>query len=174
MHAAQDAISEIPTADFLLVEELVAVPEREESGRETRRRPKAPRTAPNARHYFFHTLIGRMANDALARVIAHRLGKLRSGNAVATPHDYGFILTVTPAQYFTAEEMPELLDPEGFEAAVHEADVVVVVRVLAERLPVDRVRLVEVAVEAVHRVEPVAVVPFGEGRDPVTERGRLA
>jgi ATP-dependent Lhr-like helicase len=121
MHAAQDEISEIPTADFLLVEELMAVPEREESGRETRRKAKAPRTPPNARHYFFHTLIGRTGNDALARVIAYRLSKMRGGNAVATPHDYGFILTVTPAQYFTAEELPTLLDPEGFEQAVHEA-----------------------------------------------------
>jgi ATP-dependent helicase Lhr and Lhr-like helicase len=121
MHAAQSEISEIPTADFLLVEELFAVPEREDAGRETRRKKRAPRTAPNARHYFFHTLIGRAANDALARVIAYRLSQLRGGNAVATPHDYGFILTVTPAQHFTAEELPGLLHPDGFELAVHEA-----------------------------------------------------
>lgn len=121
MHAAQSEISEIPTADFLLVEELFAVPERENSGRETRRKKRAPQAAPNARHYFFHTLIGRAANDALARVIAYRLSQLRGGNAVATPHDYGFILTVTPAQHFTVEELPRLLDPDGFEFAVHEA-----------------------------------------------------
>jgi ATP-dependent Lhr-like helicase len=121
MHAAQSEISEIPTADFLLVEELFAVPEREDAGRETRRKKRAPRPAPNARHYFFHTLIGRAANDALARVIAYRLSQLRGGNAVATPHDYGFILTVTPKQHFTAEELPGLLHPDGFELAVHEA-----------------------------------------------------
>jgi ATP-dependent helicase Lhr and Lhr-like helicase len=121
MHQAQSEISEIPTDEFLLVEELLADPERENPGGDRRRRAKAPRTPPHARHYFFHTLIGRAANDALARGIAYRLSQLRGGNAIATPHDYGFILTVTPAQHFTADELPQLLDPEGFELAVHEA-----------------------------------------------------
>ena len=53
-HVAQHELSEIPTADFLLVEEL---DDKEQ----------------NALHYFFHSLIGRAANDALARVITHRL-----------------------------------------------------------------------------------------------------
>jgi ATP-dependent Lhr-like helicase len=74
-----------------------------------------------ARHYFFHSLIGRAANDALARVIAQRLSRLRGGNAVATPHDYGFVLTVTAAQHFTEEELPGLLSPVDFEATLHES-----------------------------------------------------
>ena len=121
MHTAQAEISEIPTGDFLLVEELLAVPERENAGDDVKRKRRVPRTPEHARHYFFHTLIGRAANDAIARAVAYRLGKLRGGNAVATPHDYGFILTVTPAQHFTESELPTLLDPEGFEQAVHEA-----------------------------------------------------
>src|SRR5262249_61821206 len=56
------------------------------------------------------------------------------------------------------------------QTTVYETHVVVVVRVLAERLPVDRVRLVEVTVETREVLEPVAVVTLGEGRDPFTER----
>jgi ATP-dependent Lhr-like helicase len=67
-----------PTDDFLLVEEL------SDEGDKSRA----------ARHYFFHSLIGRAANDALARVVTYRLSRLRGGNAIATPHDYGFVLTV--------------------------------------------------------------------------------
>lgn len=96
MHAAQHALSEIPTADFLLVEEL-AEPE------------------SRATHYFFHSLIGRAANDALARVITLRLSRLRGGNAIATPHDYGFVLTVARQQRFTEGELPGLLDPRRFQ-----------------------------------------------------------
>jgi ATP-dependent Lhr-like helicase len=97
-HRAQHEISEIPTADFLLVEEFA----------------ETQRGQTKARHYFFHSLIGRAANDALARVITLRLSQLRSGNAVATPHDYGFVLTVTPGQRFTDADLPALLDPRGF------------------------------------------------------------
>ena len=121
MHAAQCEISEIPTGEFLLVEELLADPERESAGPEARRKMKVPHTPAHARHYFFHSLIGRAANDSIARCVAYRLSKLRGGNAIATPHDYGFILTVTPAQHFTAEELPMLLSPENFERDVHEA-----------------------------------------------------
>ena len=70
-----------------------------------------PRPTTEARHYFFHSLIGRAANDALSRVIALRLSRLRGGNALGTPHDYGFVLTVTPQQHFTEEELRELLSP---------------------------------------------------------------
>jgi ATP-dependent Lhr-like helicase len=125
MHAAQAEVSEIPAPGFLLVEELLenaerdSLPESAEPRRRRRATPPPPKTI--ARHYFFHSLIGRACNDALARVIAFRLSKLRGGNAVATPHDYGFVLTVTAAQHFTAAELPALLAPEGFEQAAHEA-----------------------------------------------------
>jgi ATP-dependent Lhr-like helicase len=110
MHVAQHAISEIPTVDFLLVEELLETVSPKE---------KPEKKTAVARHYFFHSLIGRAANDALARVVTYRLSKLRGGNAVATPHDYGFVLTLTPQQHFTAEELPKLLDIVGFEDELH-------------------------------------------------------
>ena len=130
LHAAQHVVSEIPTADFLLVEELLEDPTRDslpESIAPKARRSRAMRaqarrsTAAVARHYFFHSLIGRAANDALARVVAWRLSRLRGGNAVATPHDYGFVLTVTATQHFTEEELPGLISPDGFESTLHEA-----------------------------------------------------
>src|SRR3954451_16611625 len=74
-----------------------------------------------SRHYFFHTLVGRAANDALSRVVALRLSRLRGGNAVATPDDYGFVLTVTPTQAFTREEIPALLSSEKFEQDLTES-----------------------------------------------------
>jgi ATP-dependent Lhr-like helicase len=107
MHVAQCQVSEIPTADTLLVEELL------EYSTPRNRKPK-----PLARHYFFHSLIGRAANDAVARSVVARLHDLRGGNAVATPHDYGFVLTVTPGQHITGDEIPRLLDPNEFEAAL--------------------------------------------------------
>jgi len=107
VHVAQAELSEIPTDDFLLVEEFAETGE-----------SKAP---PQSIHYFFHSLIGRSANDALARVVTARMSKLRGGNAVATPHDYGFVLTVEARQRFTGEELPGLLRPEHFEAELDEA-----------------------------------------------------
>ncbi len=104
-HVAQHLLSEIPTADFLLVEEL-----RETDARSDQRAPE------NAVHYFFHSLIGRAANDALARVVTFRLSQIHGGNAIATPHDYGFVLTVAASQRFTETELPALLRLPGFES----------------------------------------------------------
>ena len=134
IHAAQIALSEIPTADFLLVEEHVEYPRDHlpdvEHGEKSKARKKEKRAEADAerterraksvtpldRHYFFHSLIGRAANDALARVVSLRLSRLRGGNALATPHDYGFVLTVTPQQHLAQEELPALFSPRGFEA----------------------------------------------------------
>ncbi len=102
MYAAQAQLSEIPTSDFLLIEEFAD-------------------GDSHARHYFIHSVIGRAANDALARVVTARLSRLRGGNAVATPHDYGFVLTVPAKQFFTAEEIPILFAPDDFEVEFHKA-----------------------------------------------------
>lgn len=165
VYAAQHGVSEIPTPDFLLVEELIGEPEpvpgtaRAKSARprakgvsplRTRTGPRhaespeatgqlalaavdlSARTAsppttlaaavrnaaavpgPAPRHYIFHSLIGRSANDALSRVVGLRLGRLRGGNAIATADDYGFVLTVGPDQVIAADELRALLDPAGF------------------------------------------------------------
>jgi len=67
------------------------------------------------RHQFFHALIGRAANDALGRVIGLRLARRQGGNAVATADDYGFVLTVGAEPGLRAEDLPELLSPDGFQ-----------------------------------------------------------
>ncbi len=116
MLAAQASVSEIPTADFLLVEDFLEN-EPELPGELTgqgRRPRRVARTSGRSRHYFFHCLVGRAANEALSRVVALRLGRLRGGNAIATPDDYGFVLTVAPQQAIAEADLPGLLSPEGF------------------------------------------------------------
>lgn len=155
LHAAQHLVSEIPTAEALLVEEFIepriepAIPRATAPPtRRSRRQPPPPSKAtqlalrlghlraqppssptpggppltPPApapghplHHYFFHSLIGRTANDALSRVIAVRLGRLKGGNAIATADDYGFILTLDATQAITARDLPEILKPGGFD-----------------------------------------------------------
>ncbi len=70
---AQLAISEVPVGRQLLIE---LYRENEHS------------------HYFFHSLIGRSANDALSRIIAWRVRERIGGNALVTIDDYGFLLTL--------------------------------------------------------------------------------
>lgn len=105
MFSAQHRLSEIPLEGTLLIEELL-----EDSA-----------AAARPRHYFFHSLIGRAANDALSRVVARRLSALRGGNAVSTPHDYGFVLTVSEHQYFDSAELRDILSPAGFLDDFHAA-----------------------------------------------------
>lgn len=119
MYSAQAQVSEIPTHTALLVEEYLETVEEAIAGAEVtpaarRQKRPPPRNPARARHYFFHSLVGRAANEALSRVVALRLSRLRGGNAVATPDDYGFVLTVTPAQVFTEVELPQLLATENF------------------------------------------------------------
>lgn len=81
-----------------------------------------PGLTPQARiHYFFHTLLGRAANDTLARVATVRLSRRLGGNAIVTPDDYGFVLTVTSDQRLSAADLPALLAPEGFDADLDRA-----------------------------------------------------
>jgi ATP-dependent helicase Lhr and Lhr-like helicase len=125
IHSAQHEISEIPTEDFLLVEELLFSGEEEKEivGESPKKRIQQARQrfAQASRHYFFHTLVGRASNEALSRVVALRLSRMRGGNAVATPDDYGFVLTVTPQQHFTSEELPSLLNVEDFARDLDES-----------------------------------------------------
>src|SRR5688572_23570306 len=143
MYCAQATVSEIPTAEFLLVEELLdqseevtreleatAIPDPEKRQTKARKsgkpRPKGFFPPRGQRHYFFHCLVGRAANEALSRVMALRLSRLRGGNAIATPDDYGFVLTVRPEQVFSGEELPALLSPAAFaedlDAALSRSD----------------------------------------------------
>ncbi|MEY2480616.1 MAG: ATP-dependent helicase Lhr and Lhr-like helicase [Verrucomicrobiota bacterium] len=55
-------------------------------------------------HYFFHSLIGRSANDALARIVALRVKNKIGGNALATIDDYGFLLTLRRFQELSLKD----------------------------------------------------------------------
>lgn len=59
-------------------------------------------------HFFFHSLIGRAANDALSRIIAHRVKQAVGGNALVTIDDYGFLLTLKPFQDLELDAWREL------------------------------------------------------------------
>ena len=55
-------------------------------------------------HYFFHSLVGRSANDALSRIVAWRVKERIGGNALVTIDDYGFLLTLRRFQEMPLEE----------------------------------------------------------------------
>jgi ATP-dependent helicase Lhr and Lhr-like helicase len=56
-------------------------------------------------HYFFHSLIGRSANDALSRIVALRVKNRIGGNALATIDDYGFLLTLRRFQELPLDDL---------------------------------------------------------------------
>lgn len=68
---------------------------------------------PERVHFFFHSLIGRSANDALSRIISHRVKEVVGGNALVTIDDYGFLLSLQRFQEMPREQWQELFDPEG-------------------------------------------------------------
>ncbi|HEX2853781.1 MAG TPA: DEAD/DEAH box helicase [Opitutaceae bacterium] len=72
-------------------------------------------------HYFFHSLIGRSANDALSRIIAQRVQETKGGNALVTIDDYGFLLTLRPFQAMRVEEWRPLFRRAGAEDALRTA-----------------------------------------------------
>ena len=72
-------------------------------------------------HYFFHSLIGRSANDALSRIVAWRVRNRLGGNALVTIDDYGFLLTVRPFQEMPLEDWRLCFEREGAEEDLHRA-----------------------------------------------------
>jgi ATP-dependent Lhr-like helicase len=91
---AQRHISEIPAGPKMLIEIV----------REERHS-----------HHFFHSLIGRSANDALARIVAWRVKHRIGGNALVTIDDYGFLLTLRPFQEMPLEDWRLCFEREGAE-----------------------------------------------------------
>ncbi len=73
------------------------------------------------RHYFFHSLLGRAANDALSRIIAQRVQAAKGGNALVTIDDYGFMLTLLPFQDMDETEWRALFRRDGAEEALRVA-----------------------------------------------------
>jgi ATP-dependent Lhr-like helicase len=97
---AQKRVSEIPAGNKMLIE-LYRDGERS--------------------HYFFHSLIGRSANDALSRIVAWRVKKRIGGNALATIDDYGFLLTLRPFQEIPLEDWRLCFEREGAEEDLERA-----------------------------------------------------
>ena len=75
----------------------------------------------NIRHFFFHSLIGRSANDALSRIIAWRVKERKGGNALVTIDDYGFLMSLRDFQAMPLEEWKELFSPVNAEEDLHVA-----------------------------------------------------
>ena len=72
-------------------------------------------------HYFFHSLIGRSANDALSRIVAWRVKNRIGGNALVTIDDYGFLLTLRPFQELPIEDWRLCFEREGAEEDLYAA-----------------------------------------------------
>jgi ATP-dependent Lhr-like helicase len=62
--------------------------------------------------YVFHTLIGRRANDAISRVFAYRIGKIKGCNVRITITDNGFMLRLP--EKLSVEEIKALFDVNNF------------------------------------------------------------
>jgi ATP-dependent Lhr-like helicase len=97
---AQLSVSEIPVGQKMLIE-LYREEERS--------------------HYFFHSLIGRSANDALSRIVAWRVRNRIGGNALVTIDDYGFLLTLRRFQEMPLEDWRLCFEREGAEEDLHRA-----------------------------------------------------
>jgi ATP-dependent Lhr-like helicase len=97
---AQLSISEIPIGQMMLVELY---------------------RDGNHSHHFFHSLIGRSANDALSRIVAWRVKQRIGGNALATIDDYGFLLTLRSFQEMPLEDWRLCFEREGAEEDLHRA-----------------------------------------------------
>lgn len=92
---AQERVSEIPVGRKMLLEVY--------------------RDGENYSHHFFHSLIGRSANDALSRIVAWRVKQRIGGNALVTIDDYGFLLTLRPFQEMPLEDWRLCFEREGAE-----------------------------------------------------------
>lgn len=102
-------VSCLPTAERFLIERY------EQPSFE----PEA--VGPDLVHYFFHSLIGRAANDALSRILAWRVKQAVGGNAMVTIDDYGFLLTLKSFQELDVAGWQELFGVENAEADMRSA-----------------------------------------------------
>jgi ATP-dependent Lhr-like helicase len=76
---------------------------------------------PDLVHFFFHTLIGRSANDALSRIVSWRLKEAVGGNALVTIDDYGFLLSLKAFQALEQRDWRELFQPAKAMEDLHQA-----------------------------------------------------
>ncbi len=71
--------------------------------------------------YFFHTLVGRRANSAMARVFAYRAGKMKGCNVQFTVNDNGFVLILPGSKKLRDEEIESLFNLDGFRDDLRDA-----------------------------------------------------
>lgn len=72
-------------------------------------------------NYIFHTVCGRKANDALARVFAYEIGKRINSNVGTIISDYGFVLRLPRGKYITRKMIEEILWLDNFEESLQKA-----------------------------------------------------
>ncbi|MEM0353068.1 MAG: ATP-dependent helicase [Archaeoglobaceae archaeon] len=72
-------------------------------------------------HYFFHTLIGRKANNALARVFAYRVGLMKDCNVQIVFNDNGFALILPNYKFLNDVEIETLFAMPNFEEHLKKA-----------------------------------------------------
>ncbi len=97
----QDKFAEIPTDDTVVIEEF-----EDEFQRNC---------------YVFHTLIGRKANSAISRTVAHRITKIKKSNAGIAVSDNGFVIYLPQKCNISREETIKLLSVKGFEKDLKKA-----------------------------------------------------
>ena len=71
--------------------------------------------------YFFHTLIGRRANDALSRAFAYLVSKKKGCNVGIAINDNGFALLLPPDKELGEEEIRELFQLEDLRETLKRA-----------------------------------------------------
>ncbi len=71
--------------------------------------------------YFFHTLIGRRANDALSRAFAHTVSKWKRCNVGMAISDNGFVLILPPEKRLEEREIKALFEIEGLTRVLKDA-----------------------------------------------------
>ncbi len=72
-------------------------------------------------YYFFHTLVGRRANSAIARVFAYRAGKIKNCNVQMGINDNGFVLILPSHKNLTDAEIESLFIIPEFEEHLRRA-----------------------------------------------------
>ncbi len=71
--------------------------------------------------YFFHTLIGRRANDALSRAFAYLMSKKKKCNVGVVINDNGFVLLLPPDIKLSEEEVRNLFMLENLKETLRRA-----------------------------------------------------
>ncbi len=66
-------------------------------------------------YYFYHTLVGRRANNAIARVCAFRVGRMKKCNVQFAVTDNGFSLILPENKHLSDDELVEVLSLENFK-----------------------------------------------------------